>query len=84
MPKYSATLFIQGGEGVIYDPLVLSPVIAVTKGQTKKVILPNITMKVCDFSQLWNPYTLIIEFLLSNYKHQRLKFLTHTTQIANL
>ena len=34
-----------GGRGVIYDPLLLSPVIAVTKGQTKKAILPNLFLR---------------------------------------
>ena len=37
VPKYSATLFMQGG-GVIYDP-PLSPVIAVIKVQTKKQMI---------------------------------------------
>ena len=51
VPKYSATLFMQGG-GVTYDPPPLSPVLAVIKGQTKKQMIKF--CKKTNFKQFFN------------------------------
>ena len=52
VPKYSATLFMQGG--VIYDPPPLSPVLAVIKGQTKKQMIKF--CKKTNFEQFFNGF----------------------------